>query len=52
MAVKAKTALTFEEVDSLMQDLLVLDNPFTCPNGKTIAIKLSQYEIEKKFSRK
>ena len=52
VAVKAKTALTFEEVDSLMQDLLVLDNPFTCPNGKTIAIKLSQYEIEKKFSRK
>lgn len=51
-AVKAKMALTFEEVDSLMQKLLVLDNPFTCPHGRPTAIKLSQYEIEKKFSRK
>jgi DNA mismatch repair protein MutL len=51
-AVKAKMALTFEEVDSLMQDLLALDNPFTCPHGRPTAIKLSQYEIEKKFSRK
>ena len=51
-AVKAKMALTFEEVDSLMQKLLVLDNPFTCPHGRPTAIKLSQSEIEKKFSRK
>ncbi|MBO5348221.1 MAG: DNA mismatch repair endonuclease MutL [Clostridia bacterium] len=51
-AVKAKMALTFEEVDSLMQKLLVLKNPFTCPHGRPTAIKLSEYEIEKKFSRK
>ena len=51
-AVKAKMALTFEEVDSLMQKLLVLENPFTCPHGRPTAIKLSQNEIEKKFSRK
>ena len=51
-AVKAKMALTFEEVDSLMQKLLILKNPFTCPHGRPTAIKLSEYEIEKKFSRK
>ena len=51
-AVKAKMALTFEEVDSLMQKLLILENPFSCPHGRPTAIKLSQYEIEKKFSRK
>lgn len=51
-AVKAKMALTFEEVDSLMQKLLQLENPFTCPHGRPTAIKLSQSEIEKKFSRK
>lgn len=51
VAEKIKKALTFEEVDSLMQKLLVLDQPFSCPQGKSIAIKLSEYEIEKKFSK-
>ena len=51
VAKKIKKALTFEEVDSLMQKLLVLDQPFSCPQGKSIAIKLSEYEIEKKFSK-
>lgn len=51
VAEKIKKALTFEEVDSLMQKLLVLDQPFSCPQGKSVAIKLSEYEIEKKFSK-
>ena len=52
VAVKFKLALTFEEVDNLMQKLLILENPFVNPNGKSIAIKLSQADIEKKFSKK
>ena len=51
VAKKIKKALVFEEVDKLMQQLLVLENPFVCPNGKTIAIKISKYEIEKKLSK-
>ncbi|MBR2744710.1 MAG: DNA mismatch repair endonuclease MutL [Clostridia bacterium] len=49
-AKKAKIALSFEEADELMQKLLNMENPFVSPQGKTIAIKLSQAEIEKKFS--
>lgn len=50
-AVKANMALTKEEVDSLMDKLLVLPNPFTCPHGRPTAIKMSKYDIEKKFAR-
>lgn len=51
-SVKAKMALTKEEVDSLMEKLLVLPNPFTCPHGRPTAIKMSKYDIERKFNRK
>ena len=50
-AVKANMALTKEEVDSLMDELLALPNPFTCPHGRPTAIKMSKYDIEKKFAR-
>ena len=51
-AVKANMALTKEEVDKLMSQLLVLPNPFTCPHGRPTAIKMSKNDIEKKFSRR
>ena len=51
-AVKANMALTKEEVDNLMKQLLVLPNPFTCPHGRPTAIKMTKNDIEKKFSRK
>ena len=51
-AVKANMSLTKEEVDSLMEKLLQLPNPFTCPHGRPTVIKFSKYEIEKKFARK
>ena len=51
-AVKANMALTKEEVDKLMEQLLVLPNPFTCPHGRPTAIKMTKNDIEKKFSRK
>ena len=51
-AVKANMALDEQEVDSLMDKLLELPNPFTCPHGRPTAIKMSQYDIERKFARK
>ena len=51
-AVKAHMQLTKEEVDSLMKKLLELPNPFTCPHGRPTVIKMSKYEIERKFARK
>ncbi len=51
-AVKANMALTKEEVDNLMSQLLLLQNPFTCPHGRPTAIKMTKTDIEKKFSRR
>ena len=51
-AVKAHMALSKEEVDSLMKQLLKLPNPFSCPHGRPTVIKMSKTDIEKKFSRR
>jgi len=51
-AVKANMALTEEEVRSLMDKLLRLPNPFTCPHGRPTAIKMGKTDIEKKFARR
>ena len=51
-AVKANMALTEEEVNHLMDELLKLPNPFSCPHGRPTVIKMSKYDIERKFARK
>ena len=51
-AVKAKMKLDEKEVESLMQVLLELPNPFTCPHGRPTAIKMTKYDLERKFSRR
>ena len=51
-AVKANMVLNKEEVENLMDKLLELPNPFTCPHGRPTAIKMSKYDIERKFARK
>ncbi len=51
-AVKAHMALDNQEIESLMDELLKLPNPFTCPHGRPTAIKMDKKDIEKKFARR
>ena len=51
-AVKAKMVLAREEVIELLDQLLQLPNPFTCPHGRPTAIRMTKNDIEKKFSRR
>ena len=51
-AVKAHMVLAREEVEKLLNELLMLPNPFTCPHGRPTAIRMTKNDIEKKFSRK
>ena len=51
-AVKANMALDKKEVEALMDKLLELPNPFTCPHGRPTVIKMTKYDIERKFARK
>ena len=52
VAEKASMALNQEEAENLINVLLALPNPFACPHGKSTAIKMSKYDIERKFARK
>ena len=51
-AVKANMALEEREIRGLLDQLLLLDNPFTCPHGRPTAIRITKTEIEKKFGRR
>ena len=50
-AVKGNQNLSFSEFDSLVEELLTLDNPYNCPHGRPTIISMTKYEIEKKFKR-
>jgi len=52
VAEKAAIRLDIEDIGDLMKDLLKLNNPFIGSSGKSIAIKMSKYDLERKFSRK
>ena len=45
-AVKAGMSLTEKEVDYLIQNLLTLKNPYTCPHGRPTTIKFSKSQWE------
>jgi len=51
-AVKANMSLKEEEVRSLIDEILKLENPFTCPHGRPTAIRMNKIEVEKKFGRR
>jgi len=50
-AVKGNHHLSAAEADSLIDRLLELENPYTCPHGRPTIISMSKYELEKKFKR-
>ena len=50
-AVKANDVLSFQEAHALIEKLLKLENPFSCPHGRPTIIELTKYELEKKFKR-
>ena len=45
-AVKANMDLTRQEVDKLIQNLLSLNNPYTCPHGRPTTIKISREDLK------
>lgn len=50
-AVKGNQKMSVQEMDSLMDQLLQLDNPYQCPHGRPTIISMTKYELEKKFKR-
>lgn len=50
-AIKAGHTIKMIEIDTLLNDLRRTEQPFTCPHGRPVIIKMSKYEIEKRFKR-
>ena len=50
-AVKGNNTLSFSEMETLIDELLTLENPYNCPHGRPTIISMTKYEIEKKFKR-
>lgn len=51
-AVKANMDLSVQEVENLIQSLLSLNNPYTCPHGRPTTIKIDKDFIKNKLSIK
>lgn len=50
-SVKAGQELTNDEIRKLINNLNNCENPYSCPHGRPISIRLSLGELEKKFKR-
>lgn len=50
-AIKGNQRLSRAEAEQLIADLVDLENPYTCPHGRPTMIKMTKYELEKKFKR-
>ena len=49
-AVKANMVLGQKEVEELIEKLLKLNNPYTCPHGRPTTIRISKEYLEKQLS--
>ncbi len=50
-AIKAGHNIKQLEINTLLNDLRKAKQPYTCPHGRPIIIKMTKYEIEKRFKR-
>lgn len=51
MSIKGNQRVSLIEVEHLLDELMKLENPYQCPHGRPTIIKMSKYEIDKKFKR-
>ena len=51
-AVKMHHRLSAEEMESLMTELFAAEQPFACPHGRPIVLKMADVELERRFGRR
>jgi DNA mismatch repair protein MutL len=51
-AIKVNHSLTPEEQRALLKDLIGTDNPYRCPHGRPIVLRLGQDEMERRLGRR
>lgn len=50
-AVKGNMRISRAEMESLLDELLTLENPYNCPHGRPTIIAMTKQELERKFKR-
>ena len=50
-AVKGNHMMSLPEAEKLVDELMTLENPYSCPHGRPTIIRISKAELEKKFNR-
>ena len=50
-SVKGNNRMSVAEMETLLDELLTLENPYHCPHGRPTIFSMSKYELEKKFKR-
>jgi DNA mismatch repair protein MutL len=50
-AIKINMELALEKMRWLIDELLKMENPATCPHGRPIILRITSREIEKGFHR-
>ena len=50
-AIKGGQRITDVEMTNLMKQLMKLENPYNCPHGRPVFIRMTKTELEKKFKR-
>ena len=51
MSIKGNDAITLDDMEYLLNQLVKTDNPYTCPHGRPTIIKYTIYDLEKMFKR-
>lgn len=51
LSIKANYNISFDEMNSLLKQLVLCDNPYNCPHGRPTIISFTKYELEKMFKR-
>lgn len=50
-AIKGHDELTAVEAKGLLEQLEALEQPYNCPHGRPLVIRMTRYELEKRFKR-
>ncbi|MEG0249732.1 MAG: DNA mismatch repair endonuclease MutL [Peptostreptococcus sp.] len=51
-AIKGNEKISYQEAMELIKELELCENPYTCPHGRPIMVKMTKNDIEKMFKRK
>lgn len=51
-AIKAGERIGLQEAQSLVEQLMTLENPYACPHGRPIVFRLDREELDRKFRRR